>query len=202
MNFPKSIELSEDQKFEFTDSKTFVSPYQVAQQVSTYKFAKILYISVDLVVMKMMERKKDFQLLLSEERMFLLSQSSIILFMESITNPRSISVKSFEKFKFLIGETLLSLSSTKLRTSVLNLKENSVGFSLVLITNTKLKMHGEESKQNFLLKSGVCITETKLEIFPHQKLTEIIIINLLNWLLNLDSPYWADGNLTGKLAII
>lgn len=63
-------------------------------------------------------------------------------------------------------------------------------------------MHGEESKQNFLLKSGVCITETKLEIFPHQKLTEIIIINLLNWLLNLDSPYWADGNLTGKLAII
>lgn len=59
MNFPLSIELSEDQKFEYADSKTFVAPYPVRQQVVNYKFAKIMYVFFKLVVSDLMVRKKD-----------------------------------------------------------------------------------------------------------------------------------------------
>ena len=42
VNFPAQIDLSEDQKFEYEDSKKFVSPYSTREFSSTYKFQKIM----------------------------------------------------------------------------------------------------------------------------------------------------------------
>lgn len=60
VNFPASIELSEDQKFEYQDTKTFVSPYQVRSSNVAYKFSKLLYIRDNLGHMTLMERREDF----------------------------------------------------------------------------------------------------------------------------------------------
>jgi hypothetical protein len=43
VNLPQSISLSEDQRLQYEDTKSLVSPYAVSEQKSTYKFAKVMY---------------------------------------------------------------------------------------------------------------------------------------------------------------
>ena len=59
VNLPASITLSEDQKLQYEDIKFIVSPYTIAKQDSTYKFAKIMYFDFDLV--KAIKDKKEVQ---------------------------------------------------------------------------------------------------------------------------------------------
>ena len=42
VNLPQSISLSEDQRLQYEDIKYLVSPYDVQEQKTTYKFAKIM----------------------------------------------------------------------------------------------------------------------------------------------------------------
>lgn len=42
VNYPESITLSEDQKFEYEDTQDIVSPYRMLENQVTYKFSKIL----------------------------------------------------------------------------------------------------------------------------------------------------------------
>lgn len=44
VNYPAAIDMTEDQKFEYLDTKRFVAPYLTRSDTVTYKFAKLLYI--------------------------------------------------------------------------------------------------------------------------------------------------------------
>lgn len=59
INYPTSIELTEDQKFEYEDNRNYLSPYPVRDGITTYKFTKIMYeFGLFIVTLLKMVRKR------------------------------------------------------------------------------------------------------------------------------------------------